>query len=276
VIESATVALQSGALEVVVDIPTEPLVVIGDPTRLEQCVGNLLSNAIKFTGPGGRVAVIAKRRGREAVVLVRDSGVGIAADALERVFELFEQVEAPLARARGGLGIGLTLTRRLIELHGGHVTARSGGPGQGSEFEIVLPLAGETATRHEAPRAALASTAPRRILIVEDNRDAREMLRMVLEMDGHTVLQARDGVAAIRLAVETVPDVVLMDIGLPELDGYEVARRIRTRLGAAIRLVALSGYGDRESREQARRAGFDAHLVKPVSPDDLTRLLATL
>jgi signal transduction histidine kinase len=275
VVEGTTFALQSGALEITVELPDTPLVVIGDPTRLEQCVGNLLSNAIKFTGPGGRVTVRAHARGGEAVVLVSDSGVGMTPETLERVFGLFEQAEAPLARGRGGLGIGLTLTRRLIELHGGSVTARSAGPDRGSEFEIVLPLAAEAAGRPDES-AATATAAARHILIVEDNRDAREMLRMVLEMDGHTVTQAGDGLSAIRLAVETAPEIVLMDIGLPELDGFEVARRIRARLGGSIRLVALSGYGDPEAREQARRAGFDAHLVKPVSPEDLTRLLNTL
>jgi two-component system, sensor histidine kinase len=276
VIEGATFALQSGALEVTVDLPAEPVMVIGDSTRLEQCIGNLVSNAIKFTGAGGRVSLGAERRGREAVVRVRDSGVGIAPEAIERVFELFEQGEGSLARARGGLGIGLTLTRRLIELHGGRVHAHSPGLGHGSEFEIILPLAAETVTRAAESGEAPTSPASRRILIVEDNRDAREMLRMVLELDGHTVIQAGDGPAAIRLAVETAPDIVLMDIGLPELDGFEVARRIRARLGGTIRLVALSGYGDQESRDQARRAGFDAHLVKPVSPEELTRLLSSL
>jgi two-component system, sensor histidine kinase len=277
VIDGSAFAVESGALQVTVDTPEEPLTVMGDPTRLEQCVGNLVSNAIKFTSAGGRVAVRARRRDAEAVVTVSDSGVGMRPETLERVFGLFEQGEPSLARARGGLGIGLTLTRRLVELHGGSVTARSGGPGHGSEFEIVLPLTLDaSAPRPEPTAAAPASPAARRILIVEDNRDAREMLRTMLELDGHTVVQAGDGLSAIRLAVETVPDVVLMDIGLPELDGFEVARRIRARLGASIRLVALSGYGDPEARDQARRAGFDAHLVKPVAPDELTRLLSSL
>ena len=274
-IDSATFALQSRAQELTVEAGDVPLMVEGDATRLEQCVGNLLSNAVKFTEVGGRIAVRAHRADGHAVVVVSDSGIGLTADMLERVFGLFEQGDASLARARGGLGIGLTLARRLAELHGGTLTARSEGPGRGSQFEMRLPMLAAASPPRVVEAAVVAPTA-RRILIAEDNRDAREMLRTMLELDGHTISTAGDGPSAVRMAVEAVPEIVIMDIGLPGLDGFEVARRIRVRLGATIRLVALSGYGDPESKEHARQAGFDAHLVKPVSPDDLSRLLRSL
>jgi signal transduction histidine kinase len=270
-IESAEHAARGRALDVRMHVPDEPLVVAGDATRLEQCLGNLLSNAVKFTPTGGTVTVRARRDDGQAVVTVTDSGVGIPAEMLGRVFDLFMQAEPSLARVQGGLGIGLTLVRHLIELQGGSVIARSSGLGKGSEFEISLPLTQDVPDQPVPVTEAAARS--RRILVVEDNRDAREMLRTVLELNGHTVLDAGDGASAIRLAGESAPDIVVLDIGLPDLDGFEVARRIRARLGARTRLVGLSGYGDEDARRAGRDAGFDAHLVKPVSPEKLLRSL---
>ena len=247
-LEGADYAVQERALRLRVSLADEPLVVDGDATRLEQCIGNLINNAVKFTPPGGEVSIHADRDAGDAVVTVRDSGVGISPDMLERVFELFTQVDASLARAQGGLGIGLTLVRHLVELQGGRVFARSEGSGRGAEFEIRLPLSDASADA-PVPETEPAS-GPRRILLVDDNRDAREMLRAVLELHGHIVLDAGDGAAAVRLATESTPDVVVCDIGLPDLDGFEVARRIRRRRGPEVRLVALSGYGDEDARRR--------------------------
>jgi two-component system, sensor histidine kinase len=269
-VEGAEHAARARALDLRVTVPDEPLVITGDATRLEQCLGNLLSNAVKFTPPGGTVAIQAARRDADAVITVRDSGVGIPGEMLGRVFDLFVQAGPALARGQGGLGIGLTLVRHLVDLQGGSVVARSPGPGRGSEFEIRLPLSGTLAA--PPPEVELV-VRPRRILLVEDNRDAREMLRVMLEMAGHAVLETGDGVAAIQMASESAPDVVLLDIGLPDVDGFEVARRIRARLGASVRLIGLSGYGDSEARRAGQEAGFDVHLVKPVPPDVLLRSL---
>jgi signal transduction histidine kinase len=273
-LEAASFAISSRALRLDVELPPEPLVVIGDATRLAQCVGNLVSNAIKFTPPGGTVGVSARRQDGHALIAVRDSGAGIAPEILPRVFELFVQGDPSLGRSQGGLGIGLTLVRHLVQLHGGTVMADSAGPGQGSRFEIRLPLTGRAASPSMPDR--LTATRPRRILLVEDNRDAREMLRAVLELQGHVVSETGDGVAAVRLATQMRPDVVILDIGLPGVDGFETARRIRRRLGERVRLVAVSGYGDDEARERGRGAGFDAHLVKPVSPEALSETLDAL
>jgi signal transduction histidine kinase len=269
--ETVDFAVQSRALRVSVHLSEEPLIVGGDATRLEQCVGNLLSNAVKFTPAGGAIEVGARAEGGDAVVTVRDSGVGIAPELIERVFDLFMQAESSLVRSQGGLGIGLTLVRRLVELHGGTVAARSGGPGRGSEFEIRLPLTSDAAVASELE--ADRPTPRLRVLIVEDNRDAREMLRAVLQMAGHVVWDTGDSLTGVRMAAEQMPDVVLVDIGLPEVDGFEVAQRIRRRLGDGPRLIALSGYGDDDTRLKARAAGFDAHIVKPVPPETLVRAL---
>jgi len=273
-IEGVSFAAQQRLVPITLDLPEEPLVVLGDATRLEQCVVNLLSNAMKFTPAGGSIAVSARRHGPHVRLVVRDSGVGISPEMLGHVFELFAQADTSLGRAQGGLGIGLTLVRKLVELHGGTITAASAGPGRGSEFEIRLAhqateLSGKTPEEIADPR-------PRRLLVVEDNRDAREMLRTVLEVQGHAVWEAGDGAGAVRLAVEHSPDVVILDLGLPDMDGFEAARRIRRRLGDSVRLVALSGYGDDEARRRGREAGFDTHLVKPVAPEDLTRVIGSL
>jgi PAS domain S-box-containing protein len=261
-----------------VTIRIEPqLVVEGDPARLEQVFTNLLSNATKYTPARGHIELSAAREGKDAVVRVRDDGVGIAAELLPHVFDLFAQGTQGLDRAAGGLGIGLTVTRRLVELHGGRVEARSAGPGTGAEFEVRLPLseqALETGPRARGSR--LGREAPVAVLLVEDNRDAAESLAMLLELHGHRVRAVGDAWAALEAASAEPPDVALVDIGLPGMDGYELARRLRASGGPPVPLlVALTGYGLERDKERAAAAGFDAHLVKPVDLDELRRLLGT-
>jgi len=235
-------------------------------------VANLLSNAVKYTPPGGEIGLTITATSETATLTLTDTGVGIERELLDHVFGLFTQGDATRARSAGGLGIGLTVARNLIALHGGTIEARSGGRGQGTTVTVRLPLTDEVAT----PRAELpprSAQKPRRVLVVDDNCDARDMLRTILELDGHHVQDAADGAHAVRLAVEWTPDVAIIDIGLPEIDGYEVALRIRKRVGAAVRLIALTGYGDPEARDLAMKAGFDEHLVKPVDPDRLADLI---
>jgi len=252
------------------DLPERPLRVEGDPLRLEQVVANLLDNAAKYTEAGGRVEVRLRRDGKDAVLDVRDTGAGISAVLLPRIFNLFEQAERPLDRGDGGLGIGLTLVRKLTELHGGNVTATSPGVGQGSCFTVRLPAMAEN-----APSQSRANPLPqRRVLVVDDNRDLAESLGMVLRLWGHDVKVVYDGPGALAAAREYRPDVVFLDIGLPGLDGYEVARRLRGPLGFRdARVVAITGYGREEDRRKAREAGFDVHLTKPVDPEELQKLL---
>ena len=252
-----------------------PLFVLGDQVRLEQVFNNLLGNSLKYTPGRGRIEVVIVRDGPEVRVHVRDSGVGIPADALPRIFDLFTQADVTIDRARGGTGIGLTLVRSLVQLHGGTVRAASAGPGHGSEFTVTLPLAPDVAARTEPPPAAEPSFGGRRVLLVEDNVDNRNSLRELLEELGHVVAVARNGIEGVEVALATVPEVALVDIGLPELDGYQVAQRIRAGLGDRVRLIALTGYGQPEDVRRARTAGFDAHLVKPVDLGTLERLLAT-
>jgi len=273
--DALDMVVQTRAHQLRLDLPDEPVVVIGDATRLEQIVRNLLGNAVKYTDIGGRIDLCVERRTTEAVITVRDNGTGITREMLPRVFDLFAQGDASLARSQGGLGIGLTLVARLAELHGGTVAADSPGPGHGSTFTVTLPRV-PTAVAPAPTERPAPIARPRRILVVEDNRDARVLLRVVLELEGHVVEEASDGVSAVRMAVEWAPDIVVLDIGLPGLNGYEVGRRIRNRLGRAVRLVAMTGYGDSEARDRSDEAGFDAHLVKPVEPGRLARVVTTL
>jgi CheY-like chemotaxis protein len=249
-----------------------------DPTRLAQVVSNLLNNAAKYTEEGGRIDLIVEQLGEEAVLRVRDTGVGIAADMLASIFDLFSQVKGSVSRSQGGLGIGLTLVRSLVEMHGGSVRATSGGLGQGSEFVVRLPLVREPlapapALPHEQERTTRAP--PRLILVVDDNADAAEMLAMLLRLKGHEVRTAYGGPTALDAVRAQPPDVVLCDIGMPGMDGLEVARRLRQDLGLKqALLVALTGYGGEEDRRRSQEAGFDAHLVKPADAGTLERLLA--
>jgi signal transduction histidine kinase len=266
-----------------VDVPDGSLRIDGDLTRLTQLVGNVLANAAKYTDNGGRIALAVCATGPWVEIRVRDSGIGIPAEQLPRIFDLFAQVERAGTRALGGLGIGLALVRRLVELHGGTVSARSDGPGHGSEFLIRLPRRFDNARAppaavSEAPKGTAASAASqRRILIVDDNKDALESLATLMEMAGHTVQSAGDGEAALALAVTFRPDLVLLDLGLPRMDGYEVARRIRAApWGKNVVLVALTGWGQEADRRRTRETGFDSHLVKPLDVDALTKFLSDL
>jgi PAS domain S-box-containing protein len=271
---AAVRALQDGARgrEHHVTLRTEPVTVNADPTRLEQIVTNLVDNAMKYTPAGGSVAIAVAREGEQAILRVKDTGRGIAPEMLPHVFELFAQGEQPIDRSLGGLGIGLALSRRLVELHDGTIEVHSAGPGQGAEFVVRLPGAtpGTPATAVPEPRAA----ARRRILVVEDSDDSRESLRLLLESLGHEVVAAADGPQGLALALERPPDVMLVDLGLPGLDGFELARAVRRSARAStVRLIALTGYGQAEDRRRSAEAGFDAHLVKPVSASALLGVL---
>jgi CheY-like chemotaxis protein len=255
-----------------------PLGLDGDPTRLEQVVTNLISNAAKYTPPGGQISVRLTREEnageRWAVLRVKDSGRGLPADALERIFEPFTQLDTTLDRSAGGLGVGLTLVRQLVTLHEGTVTAHSDGPGKGSEFIVRLPLGTRLAGGRADGARPTVTSARRRVLLVEDNEDIRESTRELIEGLGHEVRVATNGLEGVEWVKASKPDVVLIDLGLPGIDGYEVARRIRGELGnTAPRLVALTGYGDPSARARSAAAGFDAHFVKPFSEEGLTKAL---
>jgi PAS domain S-box-containing protein len=252
---------------------SESVIVNADPTRLAQIVTNLLDNAIKFTPGGGTVDVDVLREGQEAVLRVSDTGIGIGQDMLARIFEPFAQAEQPMDRAVGGLGVGLTLTRRLVEMHQGGIAAFSEGAGRGAQFTVRLPV--ELTAMPPAPPAVRRAERSRSILIVEDNDDARESLRLLLEGLGHRVVEAGDGHHGLALALHHRPEVVLIDLGLPGLDGYEVARALRASpTGQTTALIAVTGYGQAEDRRRSKEAGFDAHLVKPVSQSLLSTLIA--
>ncbi len=251
-----------------------PTWIEADETRVEQILANLLGNALKFTPAGGRVTVTLTARAGEAVLRVADTGAGIPADLLPRIFDLFVQGQTGLHRPEAGLGIGLTLVKRLVDLHGGRIEAESEGPGRGTVFTVRFPLGAPSRdARHSGPAAEVARTR-RRILVVEDNEDARQMLRHLLEQTGHEVYEAADGPAGLERTLALRPDAAVIDIGLPGLDGFEVARRIRAAGESAVLLVAVTGYGQSGDRLRSAEAGFDAHLTKPVDPIVLEALLA--
>jgi signal transduction histidine kinase/ActR/RegA family two-component response regulator len=249
-----------------VTVRAEPIWIDADPIRVEQIVTNLLSNAVKYTPAGGHIDITVTGDGRTARLAVRDTGVGMKPAMIEQIFELFFQGERALDRSEGGLGIGLTLVRRLAEMHGGLVEAESPGPGLGSTVTVELPQIVAPAELAR-PLEPAPSASPRRILIVEDSRDSRDMLRFLLEHAGHEVYEAEDGRAGLEAILKLRPDVALLDVGLPGLDGYEIARRVRgVEAGRSVCLVALTGYGRPEDQRRSQEAGFDAHLVKPVDP----------
>ena len=262
-----------------VTLPDERLVIDGDEVRLSQVVQNLLHNAAKYTPDGGRIQLDARREGGgDAVIRVRDNGIGMSAETLSTAFELFKQAHQGLERSQGGLGVGLTLVQRLVKMHGGNVEARSDGPGRGSEFTVRLPLRPEQPIVRplgEGKAATAARKGPRRrILVVDDNRDAAQALKLLLESDGHEVQVASDGAGGLATARQYKPEVALLDIGLPHMDGYELARHMREdpALGATL-LVAVTGYGQMHDRARASASGFNHHLVKPVEFSALQRLL---
>jgi len=259
-----------------ISVRTQPVLVDADSMRLEQIVMNLLTNAVKYTPRGGSINVTAGRDGDTALIVVEDTGVGMTADLTERVFELFVQGERSPARSEGGLGIGLTLVKRLVEMHGGSVNAMSAGPGRGSRFTVRLPVAATPQPRTDCQTGVTLRTnaAGRRIVVVEDNADVRDVLRMLLQLDGHEVFEAEDGYTGLKVVLDVRPDVAIIDIGLPGMNGYELIEAIRTRTAVITpTLIALTGYSRAEDRERMEEAGFDGILIKPVDPDILREVI---
>jgi CheY-like chemotaxis protein len=259
-----------------VRLAREPLFINADPVRLEQIIGNLVTNAAKFTPEGGDIRVEVSGDAHRVTVVVRDSGVGIRPDMLDSVFELFTQDSATIERSQGGLGIGLTIVKRLIELHGGRIEVRSAGVGHGAQFTCSFARVHDAAVPDAGAGQVVGGLSPRRVLVIEDNADIRESLGLLLTMWGHGVEFAETGPDGLLRAHAEQPDVALIDIGLPGLNGYEVARRIRSagsEWARGVKLVALTGYGRDTDRDEALDAGFDHHLVKPIDPDVLARTL---
>jgi PAS domain S-box-containing protein len=257
-------------------LPQQPIMVDADDTRLTQVVANLLTNAIKYTPNGGLITLTVEPRDGQGVVAVRDTGIGIPPSALASIFDMFSQLTPALERSQGGLGIGLALVRGLVDLHGGTITASSDGAGKGSTFTVALPLL-QDLPQAEPTAAGSRCAGPCRVLVVDDNVDAAETLSMALELLGHEVRTAHTGAEGLQLAALFQPALVLLDIGLPDINGYEIARRIRHQpWGAGMLLVAATGWGQETDRARAMGAGFDAHLIKPIDFDRLHALLATL
>jgi PAS domain S-box-containing protein len=277
-VESSRPFIEASAHELTVSLPPDPIYVDGDAIRLVQVFSNLLTNAAKYTEKGGHIRLTVERKSGEAVVSVVDTGIGIDAAHLPHVFEMFSQVAPALERSQDGLGIGLSLVRGLVALHDGSVESHSDGLGMGSEFVVRLPVSEMGEQTAQQPGGSRETSLPprsRRVLVVDDNHDAAQSLAMMLRVMGHDTQTAFDGLEAIQAAATFRPDVVLLDIGLPRMDGYEVARRIRQReWGKTMLLTALTGWGQNEDKERARAAGFDHHLTKPVDPDTLSTMLA--
>jgi signal transduction histidine kinase len=275
-IETSQPLVEAEGHELTVALPPEPLRVSGDLVRLAQVVGNLLNNAARYTERGGRIRVECERVADRAVLRVRDTGVGIAPEALPRIWDMFVQAERRTKGSHGGMGIGLALVKGLVDLHGGTVEARSEGPGKGSEFAVTLPLLPPREPDGRlGPRGQPRQVASRRVLVVDDNVDAAESLALLLRLGGHEARVAHDGPSALMLAEAEPPEVAFLDIGMPGMDGYELARRLREQPALrGVLLVALTGWGQDEDRRRTREAGFDAHEVKPVSPEALEELLS--
>lgn len=277
-VEVARPLVDSAGHHFTVDLPEEPIYLNADRARLAQVFGNLLNNSCKYTKPGGTVSLRAKRVGDEIVVTVKDNGDGIPKDKLDSIFDMFMQVERTSDRSQGGLGIGLTLVKRLTEMHGGSIEARSAGEGQGSEFIVHLPILNRPAVAAPTgPDAASESRPQRRVLIVDDNRDSADSLAMLMQLTGNKTYMAHDGIEAVEAVEKHRPEVVLLDIGLPGLDGHEVCRRVREQpWGKDIIVIALTGWGQEDDRRKSEEAGFNGHLVKPVDYDMLLELLSSL
>jgi PAS domain S-box-containing protein len=276
-VETSEPLIQAARHRLSLSLPGGPLWLEGDPVRLAQILANLLNNAAKYTDDGGHITVQVRREGDVAAISVLDNGSGIAPDALPRMFEMFSRGDRASGRGQGGLGIGLALARRLAEMHGGTLDATSAGPGKGSEFTLRLPIAANQEANPSVEGRAAAAIPHQRILVVDDNRDAGDSLGMILEFLGADVRIARDGPEALEIFAAYDPSVVLLDIGMPGMDGYEVARTLRSRYpGRRTAIVALTGWGQDKDRALARAAGFDHHLVKPADLDALQALLASL
>jgi signal transduction histidine kinase len=277
-VETSQPLIEAAEQKLTVELPPTPLVLHADPVRLAQALSNLLNNASKFTPPHGAVALRAGLEGNWVAIRVSDTGIGIAPETLPRIFEMFMQADRSLERHRGGLGIGLTLVKWFIELHGGTVEAHSAGLGRGAEFVVRLPVRDEGAVVEGVAATAGGATMPKvrqRILVVDDNEDGAETLGHFLRALGNDVRTAADGLTAVDVAADFRPDVALLDLGLPRLNGYDVAQRIRMQpWGSSMLLIAMTGWGQDADRRRAREVGFDHHLVKPVDLDALERLLA--
>ena len=276
-VETARPAIDAHKHALELDLPEELISVEGDKTRLVQVIANILHNAAKFMDPGGRIRLSVRREGQYALISIADTGIGIAPDLLPKIFELFTQVHAKSERAQGGLGIGLALVRRLTEMHGGTVTAHSDGAGRGSTFSVRLPvmvtqIAGLVHPKRDT--GTIPRVASQRILVADDNRDAAEALSLQLQLAGHDVRTAHDGIEALTVAKTFDPEIVLLDLGMPKMDGYEVARQLRLQpRSRRVTLIALTGWGQQQDRDRTAEAGFDAHLVKPVAEAQLFRAL---
>ena len=258
----------------IISLTGAPVRVHGDPTRLEQVVSNLLDNAVKYTPSGGRVELTVVADGPDALLIIRDTGVGIPRDALPSIFDLFVQADQTFERAGGGLGIGLTIVKRLVEQHGGTISASSAGPNQGSEFIVRLPRISDAVAEPQPSEATAFSLRARQVLIIEDNCDFREGLRLLLESWGHRVQEASSGTEGLEIVYHACPEIVFVDLGLPGVDGYAVARAVRCVPGGdTVLLIAITGYGRANDRRRSTDAGFDAHLTKPVSPHELAEVL---
>jgi signal transduction histidine kinase/ActR/RegA family two-component response regulator len=279
-VETSAPLIEAAGHELSVTLPAGSIVVDGDSARLVQALVNLLNNAAKYTPAGGRVSLIVETLGDVVSLTVRDSGIGIATDMLDRVFEMFTRADRSLEREQGGLGIGLAVAKRIVEMHGGSIQARSDGAGKGAEFAVRLPIAEGPSVGAGPARKDLEladRVTPRRILVVDDNRDATDALTILLKTQGHLVRTAYDGIEAVEAAKAHRPEVVLLDLGLPRLNGYEVARAIRALpWGRQAELIAVTGYGQAEDRRLAAQAGFDRHLTKPVQAAQLKAILASM
>ncbi|HUR20969.1 MAG TPA: hybrid sensor histidine kinase/response regulator, partial [Vicinamibacterales bacterium] len=281
-VELCQPVIDAAGHELSISLPEDGGGLVGDGTRLTQVVVNLLNNAVKFTPPGGRIQLVVERHEEDdpeypnqMSISVRDSGMGIDPATLPRIFDMFVQGDSSLEGSHAGLGVGLTLVRNLVELHGGTVDVHSEGEGTGTEFVVMLPIDPEAHAESEPQATAPApASAPLRILVADDYADGREMLAFLLERQGHTVMMAADGPGAIAAAAEFVPDVAILDIGMPGLSGYEVARELRGRRGDSLALVALSGLGEAADKARAAEAGFDRHFTKPIDINVLSTYLA--
>jgi PAS domain S-box-containing protein len=279
-VDAARPLIESAGHHFTIKLSPRPIFIDGDRTRLSQVFANLLNNSAKYTERGGHIQLIVEQQGSDAVVTVTDNGVGIPADLLPQIFDMFIQVDEAVGRAQGGLGIGLNLVRGLVEMHAGRVEVSSAGPGQGSEFAVRLPVAlplpccaGPGGTTENATPGG----SRRRILVVDDNRDSATSLALMLKIMGHETAAAYDGVEAVDAAASFRPDIVLLDIGLPRLNGYDACRQIREQAwGKETVMIAVSGWGQREDKDRSRQAGFNFHLVKPLEPAALERLLTGL
>ena len=274
-VEAARPIIEEQGHRLQVELPNQPLRLEADATRLAQVISNLLNNAAKYMPAGGDVRLIVKRDTRSVVIRVSDQGIGIPAEMLDRIFEMFTQVDRSLERSHGGLGIGLTLVKRIVEMHGGTVRGIRAGAGQGSEFVVTLPLSNPMSGDERPAESGAANTVGRRVLVVDDNEGAARVLSLLLKAFGNDVRTAHDGLAAIEIAAEFLPDVIFMDLGMPRLNGYDAARRIREQpWGKHILLAALTGWGQEDDKVRTREAGFDHHFVKPISAESLQELLS--